>query len=307
MTSRQSIKILFLIAALLISANLSAVPYRTPTEPAHEQDPLMHHLSDHGYIEFPGIKIELPRFEPVKVGSFTLDFSLTNHFAFYWLGFIILILVLRRFKKKKLVQTGFMGQMVEAIVLFVRDDIVKPSMPHDYNKFLPFFLTLFFFLLLQDIIGLFPFMSQATKNLSVTSAFAVIVFIVWQIAAVSKHGFIGYMKTFMPIKKGDMAAPAVIGMNIFLFPLEFMQIITKPFALSIRLFANMVAGHAVILTFLLLGWNSVNLSWNIGVIIPGVFGAVFIYVLEILVAFLQAYVFTLLSAMFIGNALEESH
>ena len=307
MTSRQSIKILFLIAALLISANLSAVPYRTPTEPAHEQDPLMHHLSDHGYIEFPGIKIELPRFKPVKVGSFTLDFSLTNHFAFYWLGFIILILILRRFKKKKLVQTGFMGQMVEAIVLFVRDDIVKPAMPHDYNKFLPFFLTLFFFLLIQDIIGLFPFMSQATKNLSITSAFAIIVLIVWQIAAVSKHGFFGYMKTFMPIQKGDMPLPAVIGMNIFLFPLELMQIFTKPFALSIRLFANMVAGHAVILTFILLGWNTAEKHWEIVGVIPGLAASVFIYVLEILVAFLQAYVFTLLSAMFIGSALEESH
>lgn len=303
---RQSIKILLLTAALFAFADLSAVPLRT-SDDAGAEDPLMHHLSDHEYFELPGIKMRLPRFEPLRVNGTDIDFSFTNHFVFYWIGFFVLVLILRRFKKGKFIQTGFLGQMVEAVVLFVRDDIVKPVMPRDYARFLPFFLTLFFFLLIQDIIGLLPFMSQATKNLSVTSAFAFIVFIVWQYAAVRKHGFFGYMKTFMPIQKGDMPLPAVIGMNIFLFPLELMQIFTKPFALSIRLFANMVAGHAVILTFILLGWNTAEKHWEIVGVIPGLAASVFIYVLEILVAFLQAYVFTLLSAMFIGSALEESH
>lgn len=299
----------FLILFILFSAtDIFAVPYRTPVEEKHHEDPLMHHLADHPYIEFPGIKIDLPQFQPVQLGPVALDLSLTNHFFFFWVGILVLLIALRRFKKGKLVQVSLMGQLVESIVLFVRDDIIGPVMPaRDVNRFLPFFLTLFFFLLIENIMGLFPYLSQCTKNLSVTSALAVIVFVVWQYAALRRHGLIGYLKTMMPISRGEMPLPAVIGMNLFLFPLEFVQIFAKPFALSIRLFANMVAGHAVILSFILLGWGGVAVGWQWYSTVPGLFGASCIYLLEVLVAFIQAYVFVLLSAIFIGTALQEEH
>jgi F-type H+-transporting ATPase subunit a len=302
-------KSFFLILFFLFSAtDVFAVPFRTPVEEKHQEDPLMHHLADHPYVEFPGIKILLPRFQPVKLGPVELDLSLTNHFVFFWIGIGIMLIALRRFKKGKLVQTSLMGQLVESVVLFVRDDIIRPVMPaNDVNRFLPFFLTLFFFILIENIMGLFPYLSQCTKNLSVTSALAVIVFVVWQYAALKRHGVVGYMRTMMPISRGEMPLPAVIGMNLFLFPLEFVQIFAKPFALSIRLFANMVAGHAVILSFMLLGWGGSAVGWQFHSAVPGLFGASCIYLLEVLVAFIQAYVFVLLSAIFIGTALQEEH
>jgi len=284
-----------------------AVASRKLTDQSHHEDPLMHHLVDSNYFELPGMKFHLPQFDPVVINGITFDFSITNHFVYFWIGIIVLAIILSFYKQKKLVQTSMPGKLVETLILFVRDEIVKPSIPHNYNKYLPFLLMLFSFILIENIIGLVPFTSQATKNISVTASLAVITFFVIQFSSFRKNGFFGYFKRMMPISAKDMNIIAVIFFNMILLPIEFLGQLTRPFALAIRLFANMVAGHAVILSFLLLGWSGQELGWNVFVSIPSLFGSVFIYLLEFLVAFLQAYVFTLLAAMFIGEVLESSH
>jgi len=273
-----------------------------------KQDPLMEHLVDHNYIDFPGIEIELPVFAPVEIGGMKFDLSPTNRFVYFWIGVAVLLIFLCFYRRDKAVQTSLPGQMIETLVLFVRNEIVKPAIPgEEGDRLVPLMLTFFFFILIENMIGLIPYLTTSTNNLSVTAALAVITFFAWQITALRKQGLIGYLKTMMPLKKGDMPLPAVIGFNLFLFPLEFLQIFSKPFALAIRLFANMVAGHAVILSFILIGWGGPVVGWSLGASIPGVLAAACIYLLEILVAFLQAYVFTLLSAIFIGQSLEHSH
>jgi len=300
---------LLIILPLFLFPVLSAIEETHPgsdTEEAH--DPLEEHLVDHSFIDFPGVKIDLPKFEPITVGGVQLDLSPTNRFVYFWAGVVILGIFLCFYRRKHSVQRSLPGQMIETLILFVRNDIVKPAIPgEEGEKLVPLFLTFFFFILIENILGLIPFLTTSTNNLSVTAALALVTMVVWQYSAVKKLGIIGYLKSMMPLKKGDMALPAVIGLNIFLFPLELMQVISKPFALAIRLFANMIAGHAVILSFILIAWGGPVIGWNLGAAIPGVLAAACIYMLEILVAFLQAYVFTLLSAIFIGQSLEHSH
>ncbi len=284
----------------------------TATEKTHsdnevEHDPMMSHLTDHNYIDILGYEIPLPVFHPVDINGNKINLSPTGDFIFFWIGALLIVIALSFYKKDQIVQKRFIGRMIETLILFVRDDIVKPAMPHDYKKFLPFFLTIFSVIFVQDFMGLVPFLTTATKNLSVTAALAFITFGVVQYNGISRFGLFGYLKKFLPLSFKENNFVIALVFNILLFPFEFMGIITKPFALSIRLFANMVAGHAVILTFLLIGWGGKELGWNYYVIAPSIAAAVFIYILECLVAFLQAYVFTLLSAIFIGEALEQSH
>jgi F-type H+-transporting ATPase subunit a len=296
-----SLCVLLLFSVMHVDASPQGVASR------EEQTPLVQHLADHDYIELPGITFALPHFQPIVLNGITIDFSITASYIFFLIGIVIIGLILLRFNAGKKVQTSLTGQLIESLVIFIRDDIVEPCLPHDYEKFMPFFLTVFSFIFIENAIGLIPFMSPPTKNISITSALASITLMVMLGAGFRRHGMLGYLKSMMPISKYDMNIFAAVMFNIILFPIELVSIVTKTFALSIRLFANMVAGHAVILTLLLLGWGGKAAGWNFYVSVPSVLGAVFIYLLEGLVVFLQAYVFTLLSAIFIGSALEASH
>ncbi|MBN1500958.1 MAG: F0F1 ATP synthase subunit A [Spirochaetes bacterium] len=296
------LKLILLLLMLYPVTDISAVENHNS-----ENDPMMLHLTDHNFIDIMGFEIPLPVFKPVTINGRDLNISITSDFVFFWIGTFLIIIVLSFYKKNQIVQKKFMGRLVETLVLFVRDDIVRPVLPHDYKKYLPFFLTLFMVIFMQNFIGLIPFMSGSTKNLSVTAALAVITFSVVISSGIKKFGILGYLKNFLPLSFKENNFVIALVFNILLAPFEFMGILTKPFALSIRLFANIVAGHAVILTFLLIGWGGKELGWNYFVIAPSVAASVFIYLLECLVAFLQAYVFTLLSAIFISEAIEHSH
>lgn len=253
---------------------------------------------DHDYVDFYFLgKLHLPKFPPVHVAGLNIDFSVTKTLFMMIISSLILVAVLVRaasINSKNRVPRG-LGNFIETIIIFIRDEIVVPNLGKDGLKLLPFFLTLFFFILFANLLGLIPFLAQPTKNLSVTTALALITFAMIQIMGMKKNGVLGYLKGLVPH-----------GIPVFVLPImivvEFIGLFTKPFALLMRLFANITAGSIIILS--LLGLIFI-MSWA-GVIIAVPF-AMFIYMLEIFVALLQAYIFTMLSTLFISMAVHQEH
>lgn len=257
-------------------------------------DWILHHIMDGNYLDFePFGKIYLPHIE-----LFGIDISITRHVVFLWLVALILILLLStmaRSYRKSIIPKGF-ANFLEIIIVFVKDEIVKPTIGHGYERFLPYLLTIFFFILFSNFIGLIPFSATVTSNISVTATLAAFTFFVTQLGGIAHHGFFGYFKGLIPS-----------GMPVALLPLiiivEILGLFTKPFALAIRLFANMTAGHVVILSLI----GLIFIMQTIFVAPVSVGFALFIYLLEMLVALIQAYIFTMLSSLFIGMAVHQEH
>lgn len=209
---------------------------------------------------------------------------------------IVSILVARGYKKT-LVPKG-LGSLFEMIVEFIRDEVAKPSIGSGYEAYMPYLLTLFFFILMINLFGLVPTpnLLVPTGNIAVTGSLAVISFLVIQYSGIKNHGFINYFKGLVP--------QGIPGWSVLIiFPLEILGLFTKPFALCIRLFANMIAGHIVI--FSLLGliffMHSIYVSpFSVGF-------TLFIELLEVLVAVIQAYIFVMLTSLFIGMAKSTEH
>jgi F-type H+-transporting ATPase subunit a len=196
-----------------------------------------------------------------------------------------------------------LGAAVEGLVLFVRDQIAEPNIGHgDGRKFTPLLCSFFFFILVAALLGLMPFAATSTGNLAVTMALASISFVAQQYGGISRYGVVGHFKNLVPPGIPLWLLPVMI-------PVEIISMFTKPFALMIRLFANMLAGHMVITTLLLLIALMGQLHWLGGVAMApvSIVLALFIMLLEILVAFIQAYIFTLLSAIFIGIYAHPAH
>ena len=188
-----------------------------------------------------------------------------------------------------------MTNLLEVIVVFVRDNISVPYLGEkDGMKLTPLFCTFFFLILVTNIMGLVPLFATATANINVTAALAILTFMMMVGGAIYKNGLWGFIKALVP---SGIPGPILI----LVFPLEFLGLFIKPFTLMIRLFANMLAGHIVIISLL-----GIIVTFGF-VALPAIFLALGIYILEILVAFLQAYIFTLLSAMFIGQLHHPEH
>jgi len=185
--------------------------------------------------------------------------------------------------------------LVEMFVLFVRDDICVPTMgEHDGRKFTPYFCSVFAFLLCLNLMGLVPLFVTATSNVWMTASLALITFAIMILGGLLKNGPVGLFKAFVP---SGVPWPLLI----LLVPLEMVGVLIKIFALTVRLYANMLAGHVVI--FSLLGMMIL-----FGFIaLPAVGMALFILLIEVLVALLQAYIFTLLSALFVGQIFHPAH
>jgi F-type H+-transporting ATPase subunit a len=194
---------------------------------------------------------------------------------------------------------GF-GGVVEAMVLFVRNDMAIANIGHDGAKFAPYILTLFFLILCGNLLGLLPHGSSPTGNLAVTGALAITAFLTIEISGFLKLGPKGYLRTIFPAAPGLTGTGALV-MSIAMAPIEILGKLVKPFALAVRLFGNMTAGHFVILSLFglifLFGHISIA-NWAIGVASAGL--VLGIMLLELFVAFLQAYVFALLTSVFIG-------
>lgn len=258
---------------------------------------MLHHISDSRTIDLePFGHITLPQFPTINVAGIEIDLSITKHVFFMWLVSIILIVVLSlvaRSYKRSVVPHGI-ANLVEVFVVFIRDEIVLSVIGKEGLKYLHYFLTLFFFILLCNLFGLIPYGATATGNLAVTGGLAFLSFILIQLAGIKKHGLIGYYKGLVPHGVPAFVAPVM-------FIVEFLGLFAKAFALTVRLFANMTAGHIVILS--LIGLIFVFKSVLVAPI--SIAFAIFINLLEILVAFIQAYIFTMLTALFVGLSIHQ--
>ncbi|MDH5316017.1 MAG: F0F1 ATP synthase subunit A [Gemmatimonadota bacterium] len=269
---------------------------------------VLHHTADAYSIGIePFFSYHWSRWPDVHLGSLTLNFTPTKHVIFLVIaaGLVFLTMraagnALKRQRAGEQAPKGFAAAM-EGLVLFVRDEIAIANIGHEEGpKYAPFIMTLFFLILYSNLLGLIPHGSTPTGNLAVTGALALMVFATIEIGGMLKLGFKGYMGTiFMQVP--GIEGPGGIIMSIAMAPIEILGKLVKPFALAVRLFGNMTAGHFVILSLFgiiflfgnLQGWNYV-IGFTTAALVTG------IMLLELFVAFLQAYVFALLSAVFIG-------
>jgi F-type H+-transporting ATPase subunit a len=193
---------------------------------------------------------------------------------------------------------------VEPVILFVRDDIARPAIGHNYTRFMPYLLTLFFFILINNLMGLipiFPFGANVTGNIAVTLVLAVFTFLITTFSSTKTY----WMHIF-----NTPGVPWWLKIPLPLMPFtELLGVITKPFVLMIRLFANITAGHIIAIGFfsLIFIFGEMNVAMGFGASVISVLFTIFMTFLELLVAFIQAYVFTLLSALYFGMAIEEHH
>jgi len=247
------------------------------------QDYIMTKIADAPYWKTPFGKIPLD------------GLGITSHTLMLWIaaGLLLLVFVLL-YRKGSGAPRGFTN-LLEVLVLFVRDQIAVANLGEkDGRKLAPIFLSLFFFILFLNLMGLVPLFSGATGNVNVTAGLALITLSVMIGGAIIKNGFMGFLHAFIP---HGVPWPVMI----ILVPIEFLGMFIKAFALTMRLFANMMAGSIVL-------YSIIGLSVIFGLAgAPSVLLGAGIYLLKIFVAFLQAYVFTLLSALFINQVHHPAH
>ena len=289
-----------------------------PASGAHEAAPvdiITPHITDAHFIEVPSFsfahgfarEIELPRWAPVHIGPVAIDLSPTKHVVMLLIvAFLVCaVLIIAARGQAKQAASGQpprgLANAIEAVVLYIRNEVILPNVGHHGDAFVPFLLTIFFFILFANLLGLVPYMSTATGNIAVTATLAIITFLVIEIAGMKALGK-GYINTiiFWP---HDMPLYMRIPMSMILSPVELLGKFTKPFALTVRLFANMTAGHIVVLAFV-----GMIFAFQSYLIAPAPLAmAVAIMFLEIMVAVIQAFIFTLLSSVFIGLVRESHH
>ncbi len=286
-----------------------AAPVRAAQQEGGEFDiseMILHHLVDSREWETPFGVVHLPQFRPVHLGPITIDFSITKHVLFMMIAAlmvaVLMILAARDAKREHAAgaERGPKGaaNVVEALILYLRDEVALKNIGHGGERYVPYIVTVFFFILFCNMLGLLPWGASPTGNISVTAALALMTFIMIEVAGMRELGAKGYARTIFHAPPGlpwYMVAP----MYIIMTPVEFLGKLAKPFALAIRLYANMTAGHAVVLalTGLMVAAALANALW----VVPApVVMAVAIMLLEIFVALLQAYIFAMLSSVFIG-------
>jgi len=244
-------------------------------------------------------------FHHVMDGPYFFGVFKSKHLLFLFLVALLVILMAQlavRSYRGGHVPKG-LGAAVESLVLFIRDEVAEPNIGHgDGRRFTPLLCSFFFFILLAALVGLLPFSATTTGNISVTLALATVSFAAQQWAGISKYGLVGHFHNLVPPGMPWLLLPIMI-------PVEILGMFTKPFALTVRLFANMLAGHMVITTLLLLISLMGQQHWLAGAAMTpiSIVLAVFIMLLELLVSFIQAYIFTLLTAIFIGMYAHPAH
>ena len=272
----------------------------------------------HGHDDYKGFRISETEINEGKIVELDqsgheigkpIDLSITKTVAGIFVSVIVLFLILfnvaRSAKKNKGKAPSGLLNLIEPVVIFIRDEVAKPAIgEHKYKKFMPFLLSIFFFILLNNLLGLipiFPFGANVTGNIAVTMVLALFTFFVTHIKA-NKH----YWKELV-----NPDVPWWLKFPIPLMPIvELSGVFTKPFVLMVRLFANMLAGHMIVTVFISLIFIFGNLMGpgaGIGVSPVSIAFSVFILMLDVLVSFIQAYVFTLLSALYFGMATAEEH
>jgi F-type H+-transporting ATPase subunit a len=266
---------------------------------------------DHGHANFEGYKLAEGKIVAVNAdgsenneASF-YDLSITKNVASMLISVIILCWIMfsvaSSYSKNKGKAPKGLANLIEIGVLFIRDEIAKPSIGPKYSKFLPYLLTIFFFIFLNNLLGLIPIFpggANVTGNIAITMVLALFTFVITSING--NKTYWGHI--FLP-----PGVPKALW--ILLIPIEIIGMLNKPIVLMIRLFANITAGHIIMLGFfsLIFIFGAMSEGLGLGVSLLSVAFTVFMNFLELLVAFLQAYVFTLLSALYFGSAVEEHH
>ena len=227
---------------------------------------------------------------PLEVGG--VDLTITNGVITLWTAALLVFVLFLALSRQLKPVPGKLQNLVEVVVLFLRDEVAS-QIVHGREKWLPFIVAVFFFVLANNLLGLIPGMSSSTGNINVTAALALIVFFVVQAAGVAKHGVIGYLVSLVP---SGLPLPIAI----FMFPVELVSQLAKPFSLAVRLFANMFAGHAVMLMLI-----SLIFLFRSYLIVPlPVLGNTMVLTFEIFVCFIQAFIFTYLTTLYIATAVE---
>ncbi|HSU16467.1 F0F1 ATP synthase subunit A [Longimicrobium sp.] len=285
-----------------VRAPQAAEPAPASAGEGHESaefDP-MHHVQDGRTLEFPPFgELELPAAGSWKVGP--VDMTPTRHVVFIWLtGLLMLAVFIPAGRAARRRETGRSPgarrhNAVEAAVLFFRDQVVMPNIGHGGEKYAGYLITLFFFILFANLFGLLPWGASATANISVTAALALISFIVVEVSGMVALGPAGYLKTIVYVPHG-LPKPLVPIMAVIMTPVELLGKLAKPFALAVRLMANMMAGHIVLLSLFGVALAFGSLAIAVGPMLM----ALMLTFLELFVAFLQAYVFVVLTSVFIG-------
>jgi F-type H+-transporting ATPase subunit a len=280
---------------------------------ADQKDFITPHITDSHTLDLPCLnkgfvcEFELPHWQPIHIGSFTLDISPTRHVVMLWtaalLCLLFSLLALRGHNRRSVAgkAPSGVGNGFEAIILYLRNEIILPNVGAHGNAFVPYLLTVFFFVLFANLLGLVPYGATATGNISVTAMLAIVSFVVIEIAGMRALGK-RYINTivFWP---HDMSLGLKLPITFVLTPIEIIGKLTKPFALAIRLFANMISGHVVLLALI-----SLIFTFATWILVPlPIAMALAISMLELFVAFLQAFIFMLLTAVFIGLIRESAH
>ncbi|MBX3163286.1 MAG: F0F1 ATP synthase subunit A [Bacteroidetes bacterium] len=251
---------------------------------------------EHGHASYNGYSLEDEKIVSEDPNESVYDFSITKNVAqllFSALLLVLLFISIANSYKKQGVTSAPKGKQsfFEPLIVFVRDDIAKDNIGRGYEKFVPYLLTVFFLILINNVFGLIPVSANVTGNIAFTLVLSVFTLIVTNINGKKTY----WSHIFAP------HAPKAIW--IILIPIEIVGILTKPFALMIRLFANMTAGHIIVISLV----GLIFIFKSIYIAPVAVAFALFIDVLECLVALLQAYIFTMLTALFIGSAVAETH
>ncbi len=282
-------------------------------EAGENQIDIVHHIANSHEIDLPiAGTVALPHFPPIHVGGLTIDLSPSKHLVYMLLAAIIVALTfvlsargIARAQAQGRPAKGFAGAM-EAMALYIRQEVILPNVGHHGQGFVPYLLTLFFFILAMNLLGLLPWGATATGNIAVTATLAIVAFVVVEVTGMRSLGLKGYMGTIFYLPHGLPGGVGGTFLKVVLLavmtPIEIIGKLAKPFALAVRLFANMTSGHVLVLA--LIGLTFLFQSYAVGlgasVLATGVM------LLELFVAFLQAFVFTLLTSVFIG-LMREAH
>ncbi len=283
------------------SVNLTAVQDHGAAQQAAEHgaehgesigEVVLHHVLDSNEWDLLFTKIHLP-----EIHLWGIDFTISKHVVMMWIASLLAIIVFKfGMKWKNQIPVG-LTRFFEPLILFVRDEIVYLNFgKKEGKKFVPFFLTVFFFILFMNMIGMVPLMGAASSNFSVTAGLAGVSFLLMHLAGMFHYGPIKHFKNFVPSGLPWWLVPVI-------FPIELIGTVGRSVALCIRLFAAMTAGHIVIMSFigLIIVLNSVYVSlFSIPV-------AIFISLLEVFFAFLQAYIFTFLTSLFVSMTYHVDH
>jgi F-type H+-transporting ATPase subunit a len=301
---------MFAPIALALTLLFAQEPQPTPphlTVPAEASIPaveesaagdIMHHILDERVIKTPIGYIELPPAGSWMLGP--IDMTPTKYVVFMWLTALLVLALLipaGQAAKRRRAQAGAPRgghNAIEALVLFFRDQVVMPNIGHGGERYAPFVLTLFFFILIANLMGLVPYGASITANVSVTAALALMTFVVVEYAGMRAQG-VHYLNTIFYWNPG-LPLPMRMIMFVIMTPVEILGKFAKPFALAIRLMANMTAGKIVL--YAVVGLVFVFGSYAVAV--APIVMAVALTFLKIFVSFLQAYVFALLASVFIG-------